>query len=151
MFTFLLVFLHKSEMCWSNISFESNLTPKSFSNLLFFIVQLFTFKVTSLSVLIRKWKLSALPLKDYAGALWTATIKLGLGIILQYFFFIRNIRYTAIGKVGNINICKDKKTNKVEKCKQTGPSIDPWTTPNIIASHSIYELFILVPCCLYER
>ena len=43
---------------------ESNLTPKSFSQLPFFILNLFIFKLTSRLVLKTKWHLSALPFKN---------------------------------------------------------------------------------------
>ena len=44
---FLLALLQKSVICWSNLSLESNLTPKSFLQSLLFILKLFTFKLTS--------------------------------------------------------------------------------------------------------
>ena len=34
---------------------------------------------------------------------------------------------------------------------RSGPKIEPYGTPNIIASHSLYELFTLVLCFLCDR
>ena len=58
---FMLALLQKSVICWLNLSLESNLTPKSFSQSLFFSLKVFTFKLTSWLVLTIKWHLSALP------------------------------------------------------------------------------------------
>ena len=63
---FLLAILGKSELCWPNLSLESNLTPNRFSQPLlfvFFILKLFTVKLTSCQVLTRKWLLLSLPFK----------------------------------------------------------------------------------------
>ena len=61
---FLLALMHKSVLGWSNLSLESNLMRKGFSQSLFFIIKLFTFKFTSWLVLTRKWHLLALPFQN---------------------------------------------------------------------------------------
>ena len=70
---------------WSNVSLESNLTPRSFSHSLFSIINLSTFKLTSWSLLVRKWTYRDHLLQGLILTIWTETLKLGHSITSPIF------------------------------------------------------------------
>ena len=144
----------RSAICWSDLSLESNLTPKSFSQSLVFILKVFTFKLTTWLVLTAYEKLAFISItfqkvvfKPLEQRYWSLLKEL----YNIFYIFSRKIWRIIIHQVCNINsLCiRNKSAKKV--LNRIGPKIEPCSTPNITASHSLYGLLTLVLCFLCGR
>ena len=141
-----------SVICWSNLSLESNLTPKSSSQSLFLILKLFTFKLTSWLVLTRKWHLSVSPFKRlFSNHLNRDTESRSRGSITSSTFLAERAYYHLQRLQYQYHYVY--KTNLLKICwiERSGPKIQHCGTPNITASHLLYELLTLVLCCLCDK
>ena len=122
---FWLALLHKSVLCWSNLSLESNLTPKSFSQSLFFILKLFTFKFTTWLVLTRKWHLATLPFKRlFSNHLNRDIEACSTDFITSSTFLAERYGVSSSGKFAiSISLCvRNKSANK--KLNRSYPKIE---------------------------
>ena len=147
----LLLALHKFVICWSNLTLESNLTPKRFSQSLFFILKLFTFKLTSWLVLTRKCQLSVLLSKRLFSNHLNRDIEACSRDSITSSTFLAE-RYGLLLSAKSVSISLFIRNKSAEKMlNRSRPKIELYGTPNITASHSLYELLTIVLCFLCDR
>ena len=126
--------------------------PKSFSQSLFFILKLFTFKITSQLVLKRKWHLSALTFKRLFSNYLNRDVEARFRDSITSSTFLTEgygVLSSAKFEISTSLYIRNKSAKKM--LNRSGSTIDLCGTPNITANHSIYELLTLVLCFLDDR
>ena len=126
--------------------------PKSFSQSLFFILKLFRFKLTSWLVLTRKSAFIRIPLKRlFSNHLNRDTEAQSRDSVTSSTFLAERYGILSSAKFAiSVSLCIRNKSAK-KMLNRSCPKIEPYGTPNITASHSLYELLTLVLCFLCDR